>query len=120
MDEAWAVAGLRTWFCGVFDADRESARPPCDGRDWTSPYTNVMLVDLNWARRDATLRAMRASGGRGLADGVYGCRWGDLPLWGSALARLELCVDVLDADYDHGSHSERVEAYGTSRARDVP
>ena len=119
MDDAWAIVGLCDWLCleVFFRGDRAAPRPCSVDDHWTSPYTNVLWVDLRWARDEPLLAVMRAS--PTLARGVYGCRWGDLPLWGAALAALDTTPDLLEsAEYWHGSHAESVVTDTADEYRD--
>ena len=71
---------------------------------WESPQTSVMLVDVRWARETlgAFWRAVDATGC------VYDNRWGDLPLWGAALALHGERAAILPLSYEHGSHMQLV------------
>ena len=84
---------------------RWAALPPTeDGRTHiVSPYTNVMWLDLTWAR-SAAVRSVRA------AVDASGCvssnRWGDLVLWGATMRLLGEAapVTVPQLSYLHMSH----------------
>ena len=71
---------------------------------WESPQTSVMLVDVRWARETlgAFWRAVDETGC------VYDNRWGDLPLWGAALALHGERAAILPLSYEHGSHLQLV------------
>lgn len=63
------------------------------------PYTNVMWVNLNWARKTRQAKTPI------LATRCIDInRWGDLPLWGFYLKLLGCSISPLNLSYVHGSH----------------
>jgi hypothetical protein len=66
------------------------------------PYTNVMWINLAWARatrpRKAPILATHC---------IALNRWGDLPLWGYFLTLVGSRISPLDLSYTHGSHDNR-------------
>jgi hypothetical protein len=70
---------------------------------WNSPYTNVMLVDVRWARGTAAQSWFDKVDATGC---VFRNRWGDLPLWGAMMAAMSIPRHTLKGwAYTHGSHS---------------
>ena len=71
---------------------------------WLSPYTNLMFINLTWAREQ---RGIIAAVDR--TNCIYAARWGDLPLWGATL-RLRGFTEQeqLPLSYFHGSHGANV------------
>ena len=68
-----------------------------------NPYSNVMVVNLTWARTDAGLHRwfdiVKAT------NCICHNRWGDLPLWGETMRAMGLPVVALPGwRYSHRSH----------------
>lgn len=72
----------------------------------TSPYTNVMMVNLKWARSENVKALQRFVDS---TQCIYSNRWGDLPLWGCTLHLLGVTSTKLDIQYYHGSHRRMVK-----------
>lgn len=69
---------------------------------WNSPYTNVMLVNVRWARDNPAQRWFNRVDATGC---VFRNRWGDLPLWGATMAAMGIPRYTLSGwAYTHGSH----------------
>ena len=79
MDDAEVMMGMPEFFHALAKSRRDGWRWP-DGADavWPSPYTNLMWIDLAWARSDAVRAVLRAVNDTGC---IWTNRWGDLPLW---------------------------------------
>ena len=78
---------------------------------WVAPYTNVMYLDLQWAREHTLIRDfIRAVDHSGC---IYSNRWGDLPLWGAVLVLTQQPVHFLRVPYEHYSHHMTILASGT-------
>ena len=81
----------------------KSLQPETDFETCVNPYTNVMCVDLAWAR--ATRAAKRP-----ILDSqcIKINQWGDLPLWGAYLKMLGESLVQLGLSYKHDSHGAHV------------
>ena len=77
---------------------------------WVSPYTNLMFINLTWAREQrAIIEAVDRT------NCIYAARWGDLPLWGATLRLRGLkAQEQLPLSYFHGSHGTNVAAAASS------
>ena len=62
-----------------------------------SPFTEVSWVNLEWARSSLELTRMMAD--VDLSGCVYANRWGDLPLWGAFLNKLQEPMVELELPY---------------------
>ena len=62
-----------------------------------SPFTEVSWVNLEWARSSSELTRMMTD--VDLAGCVYANRWGDLPLWGAFLNKLQEPMVELELPY---------------------
>jgi hypothetical protein len=118
-DKPWVVRGMHQFFEG---RDRErAARPDANAsaatssstatnlsaywQQWSSPYTNVMWMNLSWVRgQRETIEAVNRT------ECIFTSRWGDLPLWGATLHMQRQASQLLDLSYEHGSHGVVVRA----------
>ena len=63
------------------------------------PYTNVMLLDLHWARSEAVRYILQHVDE---SDCILTNRWGDIPLWGATLRLTNTTGAILNLTYQHG------------------
>jgi hypothetical protein len=66
-----------------------------------NPYTNVLWIDLEWARSPTIQYVIQKVHESGC---ILSNRWGDLPLWGATAALAGVNIEVLPLRYYHGSH----------------
>lgn len=76
---------------------------------WTAPYTNVFFVNLHWLNSTSLLHKFYDY--VDISGCIFSNRWGDLPLWGAALAVLEEPMAIMNTSYIHGSHRRIVHPY---------
>jgi hypothetical protein len=77
-------------------------------KEWRSPYTNVMALDVRHLRHDQTMhhvfKAVNAT------RCIWLNRWGDLPLWGATIQLLDAPVShIHNFNYYHGSHDNHIK-----------
>jgi hypothetical protein len=72
---------------------------------WSSPYTNVLWINVDWAR-SPDVKFVRDK----VRDSqcIMTNRWGDLPLWGALCKLLNVPRIALNLPYFHGSHGCKV------------
>lgn len=78
-----------------------------------NPYTNLMLVDLSWATTHPTL--LRVYDAVEQSNCILINRWGDMPLWGMAMAIFHIVPRdvIVDGEYFHASHHKNVSSAQT-------
>jgi FkbM family methyltransferase len=74
---------------------------------WEAPYTNLMYVNLSWYRTNQLILDFTQAVVE--TECIYSNRWGDLPLWGAALALVENPDYFLKISYYHGSHKMLIQ-----------
>jgi hypothetical protein len=76
-------------------------------KEWLSPYSNVMAIDVQWARQDRALRTAFRTVNETRC--VWLNRWGDMPLWGATITLVNATASQLfNLDYFHASHNSYV------------
>ena len=84
---------------------------------WHAPYTNVMYLNLTWLRGNDVIRRFMALVDR--SQCIYSNRWGDLPLWGAAIALSQEPQSRLPLSYYHGSHKLVIYADGGTKMTEI-
>ena len=82
-----------------------------------APYTNSMYIDLKWYRMEYPDRELHESASIvhkfmhavHKSECIFSNRWGDMPLWGAALALARLPVVFIRLPYVHSSHNHVVD-----------
>ncbi|CAE8611203.1 unnamed protein product [Polarella glacialis] len=85
-----------------------------DNHQIPGPYSNVMWLDLKWARSQAVREVAEAVDA---THCIFTNRWGDSPLWGCALKLLGLPKVFLNMTYYHGSHHATIKPGAIGRWR---
>ena len=72
-------------------------------KEWDSPYTNVMWLNLEWLRRSKVYYIIRREIDNSKC--ILSSRWGDLPLWGAVAQAVGYSVNTtyLNISYQHYS-----------------
>ena len=75
---------------------------------WFAPYTNIMLINLNWWRGNVIIQDFIHF----VVDTgcIYSNRWGDLPLIGAALYLVREPKAYLHIPYLHKSHQKLINS----------
>jgi len=77
---------------------------------WKAPYSNVMYLNLTWARDNHILTDIIHTVDS--SQCIYSNRWGDSPLWGAAIRLLNQPYYLLPIAYFHGSHHVLIDNKG--------
>jgi hypothetical protein len=103
-DEPGVTRGMDAFFA---DAAEELGLS-WEGMSTSHPSTQVMWVDLEWARRSPIVRHIRE---KVFQTGCfYRNRWGDLSLWGCTLQLAGAQLGSLSGRYFHGSHGKNMSS----------
>jgi hypothetical protein len=102
LDRGDVILGLQSFFNSLAASHNEHPL----SEDWDSPYTNVMMFNLNVIRKDprflVVFNEIRES------RCIWINRWGDMPLWGATLQLLHFPTLKMDGfNYYHASHRRR-------------
>lgn len=95
-DHPGVIQGMHAFFSGLDKNFPET---------WHSPYTNVVVFNLQWARSSVI---------KSISDKILATRcidtnrWGDLPLWGAIMTLQKIENEELPMRYYHGSHYYKV------------
>mmetsp|Transcript_1237 Transcript_1237/g.4114 ORF Transcript_1237/g.4114 Transcript_1237/m.4114 type:complete len:706 (+) Transcript_1237:242-2359(+) len=109
MSAFFSRLGRERYAQGANPADGAEPMNPQFPGAWFSPYSNVMAIDVQWASSSPAMQRVFSAVDR--SGCLWSSQWGDLQLWGAAMALLGLPHELTGAvpSYWHGSHARVVE-----------
>eukprot|EP01041_Mallomonas_annulata_P012328 gene12328-25936_t len=96
--EGVVVKGLKQ-FARIFASQNDIFFPD---ETWQAPYTNLMFIRISWLKSQTLI--LKFIDEVAASKCIYSNRWGDLPLWGTALRLTDVPSQYLHIPYEHGSH----------------
>jgi hypothetical protein len=106
-DKPYVIVGLEKLWNNFLKI--ENFKPYKQFKDITCPYTNVMIVDVEYFLNNDLVYNFLTDVDD--SHGIYSNRWGDLPIWGAILSTLidkKHYYEDKKISYFHGSHRTNV------------
>jgi hypothetical protein len=106
-DKPYVIVGLEKLWNNFLKIEKFKPYKPF--KDITCPYTNVMIVDVEYFLKNDLVYNFLTDVDN--SHGIYSNRWGDLPIWGVILTTLideKHYYEDKEISYFHGSHRTNV------------